>query len=382
MKWFWRILFFVLVIGVFGGLGGAIGYYAFDFKPKFLAEVISNAPRPAATVSAEAARQDAWAPEVSAIGTATAIDGIQITPQVGGVLKEVLFESGQAVKKGQRLAVLDTDTEQAQLRSLEAQLANAEAELARRTAVFQKGYAAKADIDSIRTQRDTLQADADRIRALIAQKFIHAPWDGRLGLRNVSPGQYIAAGQPIVWLQRVDPIYVDFSVTEAEFARIKEGQPVQVKFEAYPTETFPGKVMFTDAAMVEASRTIKVRASIVNEHGRIVPGMYANASVTVGEPQAVTTVPQTAVTYSLYGDNVLVVVPAKGLDPNAKEGELAIERRFVKTGGVKNGRVEIVSGLKAGEEVVTAGHNKVDQGSKVIIDNSIALNRVDGPVLQ
>src|SRR5262249_40208483 len=159
------------------------------------------------------------------------------------------------------------------------------------------------------------------------------------------------------WLQRVDPIYIDFPVTEGEFARIKAGQPVQAKFEAYPDDTFPGKIVIADAAMNEASRTIKIRASLVNKDGKLLPRQYANGQVTVGAPQAVTTVPQTAVTYSLYGDNVLVVVPAKQPDPNAKGPQLEVERRFVKTGGVKSGRVEIVSGVKAGEQVVTVGQN-------------------------
>jgi membrane fusion protein (multidrug efflux system) len=382
MKWVWRSIFFVLVIGIFGGLGAGIAWYAFDFKPKFLAEVIMSAPQPPATVSAEAAREDAWAPEISGIGSLKAIDGIDVTPQVGGILKEVLFESGQDVKKGDRLAVLDTDTEEAQLRSLMVQLANAETELQRRQQVFAKGFAAKADVDTIRTQRDTFQADADRARALIAQKFIYAPWDGRLGLKNVSPGQYIAPGQTIVSLQRLDPIYVDFPVTEGEYARIKPGQAVMALFEAFPGESFPGKVEYSDTTTSQESRTIMIRASIVNKDNRLLPGMYANVSVTTGAPEMVTTVPQTAVTFSLYGDNVLVVVPAKKPDPNAKEPQLELERRVVKTGGVKEGRVQIVSGIKAGEQVVTAGQNKVDQGSRVVIDNSIALNRVDGPTLQ
>jgi membrane fusion protein (multidrug efflux system) len=377
-----RIIYFLLVIIFLGGLGGAIGWYAFDFKPKFLAQVITSAPRPPATVSAEPAREDAWAPEISAIGTLTAVDGIEVTPQVGGILKEVLFESGQTVKKGDRLVVLDFSTEEAELRSQMAQLVNAEAELERRTAVFNKGFAPKADVDAVRSRRNVFQASADRIRAVIAQKFIYAPWDGRLGLKNVSPGQYVAPGSPIVWLQKTDPIYADFSVTEAELARINEGQPVQAKFDAYPGETYPGKVEVRDAQISEASRTIKIRASIVNAEGKLVPGMYANVRVITGDPQMVTTVPQTAVTFSLYGDNVLVVVPAKTPDPNAKEAQLEVERRFVKTGGVKNGRVEIISGVKAGEQVVTAGQNKIDQGSKVVIDNSIALNRADDAVLQ
>lgn len=382
MKWFWRSLFFLLVIALFGGIGGGVAYYAFDFKPKMIAEVISKAPPPVATVSAEEARQDAWAPEINAIGSLTAIDSIQITPQVGGILKDVPFESGQNVKKGDKIADLDTDTEEAQLRSLKAQLANAEAELSRRTAVFDKGFASKSDIDTLRTQRDSLQAQVDQMNAVIAQKHIYAPWDGRLGLKNVSPGQYVAPGQAIVSIQRIDPIHADFSVTESELAQIKPNQPVQAKFDAYPGETFPGKVEVLDSSIAESSRMIKIRASIVNPDGKLIPGMYVNVKVIVGEPQTVTTVPQTAVMFSLYGDNVLVAVPAKEPDPNAKQPQLQIERRFVKTGGVKDGRIQILDGIKAGDQVVTAGQNKIDQGSKVVIDNSIALNRADGTTIQ
>lgn len=377
-----RIVYFVLVTVLLGGLGAGIAYYAFDFKPKFLAQVILSAPQPPQTISAEAARTDAWAPEIAAIGSLTAVDSIDVTPQVGGVIKEVLFESGQQVKKGGRIVVFDTDTEEAELRSAEAQLVNATDEFNRRSAVFKKGYAAKSDIEALRTQRDTAQATVDRLKAVIAQKDIYAPWDGRLGFKHVSPGQYLAPGQAIVSLQSIDPIFADFTVTEAELGRIKEGQPVEARFDAFPDQVFQGKVALTDVKITEASRSIMVRAEIANPDRKLLPGMYANVKVIVGEPQTVTTVPQTAVTFSLYGDNVLVVVPAKKPDPNAKEPELEIERRFVKTGDVKAGRVEILSGVKAGDQVVIAGQNKIDQGSKVKIDNSIALNRTEGPVIQ
>jgi membrane fusion protein (multidrug efflux system) len=372
----------MLVIVLLGGLGAGIAYYAFDFKPKFLAEVISNAPKPAQTVSAEAARTDAWAPEITAIGSLTAPDAIDVTPQVGGVIEQVLYESGQQVKKGDKLVVFDTDTEEAEMRSAEAQLTNAQDELDRRSAVFKKGDAAKSDVETLRMQRDTAQATVDRLKAVIAQKIIYAPWDGRLGFKNVSRGQYLAPGQPIVSLQSIDPIFVDFTVTEAELGRIQKGQPVEARFDAFPDQVFQGKIALTDIKITEASRSITVRAEIANPDRKLLPGMYANVKVTVGEPQTVTTVPQTAVTFSLYGDNVYVVVPAKKPDPKAKEPEFEIERRFVKTGDVKEGRVQVLSGIKSGEQVVVAGQNKIDQGSKVKIDNSIALNRTEGPVLQ
>jgi membrane fusion protein, multidrug efflux system len=377
-----RIIYFLLVTVLLGGIGAGIAYYAFDFKPKFLAQVIMSAPRPPQTISAEAARTDAWAPEVTAIGSLKAINAIDITPQVGGVIEQVLFQSGQRVKKGDKVVVFDTATEEAELRSAEVQLKNAEDEFNRKSAVFKKGYAAKADVETLRTQRDTAQATVDRLKAVIAQKNIYAQWDGVLGFKNVSPGQYLAPGQAVVSLQSIDPIFADFPVTEGELGRIKPGQPVEARFDAFPDQAFTGKVALKDTKITEASRTVMVRAEIANPDRKLLPGMYANVKVTVGEPQTVTTVPQTAVTFSLYGDNVFVVIPAKKPDPKAKEAELEVERRFIKTGNVKEGRVEILSGVKVGEQVVIAGQNKIDQGSKVKIDNSIALNRTEGPVIQ
>jgi RND family efflux transporter MFP subunit len=369
-----RIIYFLLVLIVFGGLGGAIAWYAFDFKPKMIAGFIQAAPKPVETVSAEQARQDQWEPQVTAIGTLIAVNGIEIAPQVGGVVREVLFESGDLVKKGQKLIQLDTDTEEADLKNFRVQLANAQTELDRRQKVFKKGFASQSDLDTARVLRDRLQAEIERTEALIAQKSIYAPWDGRLGLRDVAVGKYVAAGQNVVWMQSVDPIYADFTVTEADLGRIKEGQEVEARFSTYPGEAFKGKVTTTDARVSEVSRMITVRAEMENPDGRLVPGMYADVVVTVGEAEPVVTIPQTAVTYSLYGDSVFAVVEAKNPDPNAKEPELEIERRFIRLGTVRGGRVNVIDGVKPGDQIVIAGQNKIDQGSKVRIDNSIALN--------
>ena len=377
-----RIFYFLLVTIVLGGLAGAIGYYAFDFKPKMLATIIMGSPRPPETVSAEPARTDRWQPQIAGIGTLTAFEGIDITPQVGGVVKEINFESGQDVKKGQLLVKLDIATEEADMRSITSQLVNAETELARKEALVKKGVSPRAELDNLRTTRDTLQASMDRLRAVVAQKFIYAPWDGRVGLREISIGSYLAPGQKIVWLQKIDPIFADFTVTEADYGRIRAGLKVTGSFNAYPDETFTGEIVTTDSRVSDTSRMITVRASFANPDRKLVPGMYASVLVDSGEPQTVVTVPQTAVTYSLYGDNVFVVVPATKVDPNAKPEELAIERRFVKAGSARDGRVEITSGLAEGDKVVTAGHNKIDQGSKVVIDNSIAGKLQDTSTIQ
>jgi membrane fusion protein, multidrug efflux system len=378
-----RIFYFLLVTVILGGLGGAIAYYAFDFKPKMLATIILGSPRPAETISAEPARTDTWQPQIAGIGTLTAFEGIDITPQVGGVVKEINFESGQDVKKGALLVKLDIATEEADMRSLTAQLVNAEADLARKEELARKGISPRAELDELRTTRDTLQASIERLRAVIAQKFIYAPWDGRLGLREISLGSYLAPGQKIVWLQKVDPIYVDFTVTEADYGRIRIGQKITATFNAYPDKVFTGKVETTDTRVSDASRMITVRGSIANPDGKLVPGMYADVLVDSGTPMEVVTVPQTAVTFSLYGDNVFVVNTVKGKDKDGKDiDELVVERRFVKAGSMREGRVAINSGIKPGDKVVTAGQNKIDQGSKVVIDNSIALKLEDTSTIQ
>jgi membrane fusion protein (multidrug efflux system) len=195
-----------------------------------------------------------------------------------------------------------------------------------------------------------------------------------VGLRDIAVGKYVAPGQAIVWMQSVDPIYADFTITEAEYGRVKIGQKVTAKFSAYPGEIFNGEVMTTDARMSAQSRTITVRARLANADGKLVPGMYADVNVTVGAPETVITVAQSAVTYSLYGDSVFAAVKPKEPDPNSKEEVFEIERRFVKLGGTRDGRVQILEGVKPGDKVVIAGQNKIDQGTKVKIDNSIALN--------
>jgi membrane fusion protein (multidrug efflux system) len=378
-----RILYLLLVTVILGGLGGAIAFYAFDFKPKMLATVILGAPVPPETVSAEAARTDTWQPQISGIGTLTAYQGIDITPQVGGIVTEVNFESGEDVPKGKLLVKLDTETEEADMRSIAAELSNTETELARRQKLADKGVVAVTELDTLKTRKRVLEATLDRRRAEVAQKFIYAPWDGRVGLKDIALGSYLAPGQKIVWLQKIDPVFVDFTVTETDYGRISLGQKVTATFNAYPGESFTGTIITTDARVSDTSRMITVRAEIPNPDRKLVPGMYASVLVDTGKTEEVVTVPQTAVTYSLYGDNVFVVNTVKTKDKDGKDvEERVIERRFVKTGPVREGRVAIESGLKPGDQVVTAGQNKIDQGSKVVIDNSIALKAQDANTIQ
>jgi membrane fusion protein, multidrug efflux system len=377
-----RITYFLLATVVLGGLAAGIGWWSFVGLPSMIEQAIKSSPQPVQTVSAERAKTESWQPEVAALGTLTASEGIDIAPEAGGVVTEVLFDSGQSVKKGDKLLQLDTATDEAELKNLQVQLANAVSELDRKQKLSDQGFAAKSDSDNQRMLRDRFLAEIERVEAVIAQKSVYAPWDGKLGLRGISVGSYIASGQKIVWLQKVNPIYADFSVSEEDYGRISDGQKVTARFSAWPDQVFAGTVKTTDAKVSEASRMITVRAIFDNPGEKLVPGMYANVSVESGLPLDVVTVPESAVTYSLYGDNVLVVVATKQPDPNVKDEQLEIERRFVKAGPSRGGRVQIVEGLNPGDRVVTAGHNKIDQGSKVRIDNSVALRQADSVNIQ
>jgi len=377
-----RLIYLFLATVVFGGLAGLIAFYAFDFKPKMIAGIILGSPRPPVTIAAEDATTETWQPLIKGIGTLQAADGIDITPQVGGTVQELFFDSGKTVKKGDRLVQLDTATDEADLKGLTVQLANAQADLDRRQKVFDRGYAARSDLDGARTLRDQLQASIERIDAQIKLKTITAPWDGQVGIRSISVGSFVAPGQKITWLQKTDQIFADFAIPEADFGKIKEGQKVSARFTSWPDEVFEGVVATTDSRVSDSSRTITVRATFSNPDGKLLPGMYADLDVQAGAPVEVVTVPQTAVTFSLYGDTVFVIVPAKKLDPAAKDGELAAERRFVKTGTSRDGRIAVTSGIASGEKIVTGGQNKVEQGVKVLINNDVALKTFDPTTVQ
>ena len=259
-----------------------------------------------------------------------------------------------------------------------ATLKNADAELARRKDLLAKGFSPKAEFEAALARRNAAAAALERMQAQIADKVIRAPWDGQAGIRKVDPGAFVAPGTPLVRLQAIDPVYVDFNVPENDFARVAAGQQVEATFGAWPGQIFKGAVEAVDAEVVENTRAFTVRAKLANPDAHMVPGMFANIAVVAGEPARVVTLPQTAVTYSLYGDSVYVVVPQPDAQAGATdtgEPKLQVERRFVRLGEARGGRVWLLEGVKEGEQVVTAGQLKLRPGAFVRIDNSVALEQ-------
>jgi len=385
-----RPVVFVVALALLAALTGGLAYFQFVIKPVMVKGFITAAfaPKPT-TVTAEAARVEQWRPELTAIGTLRAIQGVAIAPQAAGDVTAIHFESGDDVEAGALLINIDDSVEQADLANGLAQLKNADSTLARQRTLVAQGNTPQSTVDTAIATRDSAAATVERTRAVIAQKAIKAPFAGRLGLRNVDLGQYVAVGTSLVTLQRLDPIYADFPVPEEALNSMATGQAVRMTVDAIPGRSFAGKIEAIDARVSAESRNVTARAVFANPDRKLLPGMFANLTVTTGEPAAVLTLPRTAIVYSLYGDTVFVVKTAPASPPasqTVKAGEganaapaapaaggLAVERRFVHVGAARGERIAIQDGVKAGEQVVAAGQIKLQDHSPVIIDESPSL---------
>jgi membrane fusion protein (multidrug efflux system) len=373
--------FFITSVVIALLLGG-LSYFQFVFKPQMIRSFLSQMKPPPVTVTAEPARVEKWIERLPSIGTLIASQGVEVTSQVAGIVTEVLIDSGKEVPQGTKLVQLDSAVELADLDNAVAVQREAELAYERQADLMQKRVTSEATLDTARAKREVAAAAVKRIQAVIAQKVISSPFAGRLGIRKVEKGQYVSAGMALVSLQALDPIRADFPMPEQYVGKLKVGQPIELTVDAYPGQVFKGEIQSLDARVAQDTRTLLVRGLLPNPDRKLLPGMFANVTVLVGQPAEVVTVPRTAVTYSLYGDSVYVVKPAPaGGTPPAAAGAaaaaekpaappLVVERRFVRTGQVREDRVAVTFGLEAGEDVVTTGQLKLNPGASVLIDNS------------
>ncbi len=380
-----RPIVFLVTLALLVALTGGLAYFQFVIKPNMVKGFMSAAiaPKPTA-VTVEAAKIEQWPPQLSAIGTLRAYQGISIAPQAAGNVTAIHFVSGGDVNAGDLLINIDDSVEQADLANGLAQLKNAEVTLVRQRTLVAGGNTPQSSVDSALAARDSAAATVERTRAVIAQKAIRAPFSGRLGLRNVDLGQYASVGMALATLQQLDPIYADFPVPEEALATLAVGQDATMTVDAIPGRTFEGKIKAIDARVSAESRNVTARAQFANPDRKLLPGMFANLTVTSGAPADVLTLPRTAIVYSLYGDNVFVVepapqpagpVPVAGQAAAGQSGSsgLIAERRFVRVGAVRGERIAIEEGVKAGERVVTAGQIKLQANAPVAIDENPAL---------
>jgi membrane fusion protein (multidrug efflux system) len=356
-----------LVFLVFAAFIGGVYYLHFHFLPGQARIAIAGMKPPPTGVAVEQARSEDWAPHVTAIGSFKAVPGIDVASQVAGIVAQIAFKNGQDVEKGALLVKLDDSTEQADLNANMALMKNAQAAFDRQKTLEAHGVSARSSFDLAQAARDQTAGSVEKTRALIGQKTVVAPFSGRLGIRKVDVGQYVAAGSAMVSLQRLDPIYLDFPVPEQNFSSLAIGEPVSAQLDSFPGKHFLGRISNIDARVDPATRSILVRAEFANPDKKILPGMFGHVDFSAGSPAPVVTAPRTAVDYSLYGDSVYVIVP----DDKDKgfAGPLHVDRRSVRVGDTRGDRVVILSGVAPGDRIVSEGQIKLQPGAPVKIES-------------
>jgi membrane fusion protein (multidrug efflux system) len=302
------------------------------------------------------------------IGTAEAIQGVTVSADLPGTVARINFESGKAVHTGDVLVELDTRQERAQLAAAEAQRDLAGINFGRTQELVKQGVMARTEYDNMSAQQKATEAQVGEIRATIERKTIRAPFSGILGIRQINLGQYLAAGQAIVPLQAINPIYVNFGVPQQTSAQLLGGRTVRVTSDDLPGAGFTGRVTAVDSVINEATRNIQVQATLSNPQGKLRPGMFVQVELGVGANRQVITLPASAINYAPYGDSVFVVGELK--DPKGKT-YLGVRQQFVKVGGSRGDQIAIVSGLNPGDEVVSSGVFKLRNGAGVKVNNKV-----------
>lgn len=350
----------IVLLGAVLILGGLFGIKFFQI---WQATSSVKLPPPA-TVAAAAVRLESWPVDLSAIGTLTPVAGVDVNSQVAGQIKTLHFNSGQSVKRGDLLVELDSETDKAELKGLLAELDLAQAQFQRSQRMIAQKFVSQADYDQHKATLQQIQAAVEAKRSHLRKKQIRAPFAGELGIRRVSLGWYMKEGEAIVSLQQLDPINLDFSLPERHLGQLAVQQMVKVSLQAYPGETFNGQIVAIDPGIDKGSRNLNIRAKLANPNKRLRPGMFAEVHIDLGQDLPILTLPDTAISYNPYGNSVFKI----------QEGEtgLTVQSRQVVTGKTQRGRVEIVSGLSAGDRVVSAGQVKLRNGMPVSIDKQPA----------
>jgi len=343
----------------------ALGFYL------HIRQMIANSPKPGpqtiSTVKVEALE---WQPELSAVGTLSAVRGVDVSSEIVGLVREVNFKSGKDVKAGDVLIQLNADSDIAQLRSFEAAAELAAVVLARDKAQLEDQAVSQAQVDSDMADLKSKRALAAQQTATVAKKTIRAPFSGKLGITTINPGQFLNPGDKIVTLQTIDPIYIDFYLAQKQIAGLLVGMVVNVSSDAYAGQTFSGKVTSISPKIDIATRNVQVQATIANAKRQLLPGMFARVGVDSGDKKRNLTLPQTAITYNPYGSTVFVVKPGEQKDAKGNGGQV-VQQVFVTTGETRGDQVAILTGLQQGQEVVSSGQLKLKNGAPVVIDNTV-----------
>ncbi|WP_456705215.1 MULTISPECIES: efflux RND transporter periplasmic adaptor subunit [unclassified Bradyrhizobium] len=362
------VLWFIIVGTLLGALVGGLVWFNY-FRGQMIKQFFANNKPPPTLVSAADAKSEVVPNLLTAVGSLVAVHQVDVSADVNGRVTEIKFEPGTHVEAGTPLVQLFDGPDQGDLANYKAQATVAQLSLDRAKQLASRQFGPQATVDSAQAAYDQALAGIAKTEALISQKLVRAPFSGDLGVRKVEVGQYLTAGTAIVSLTDLSELWANFTVTEKDSANLKVGQVVRLKVDAYPGRTFDGKITTIEPQIATDTRNIRVQATIANPEKILKPGMFVSTTVVMPDKPAVTTVPETAVDYTLYGDSVFVIAEKKGDDGKTS---LSAVRTFVQTGNRVDGRVEIIKGLKPGDKVVAVGQLKLQSGAAVAISTDPA----------
>jgi membrane fusion protein (multidrug efflux system) len=323
---------------------------------------------PPETISSAVAREEKWQGTLTAIGSINAVQGVTVSTEIPGTIREIAFESGAVVSKGDLLIRLDTTSEEAQLRAIEAQVELARLSAVRERSLRTQNMIPQSELETAEATLQQNQGNADNIRATIEKKTIRAPFSGRLGIRQINLGQYLDTGKPIVSLQALSPAFADFTLPQQELAKLKTGMPVRVTTDAFPDREFLGKLTAINPDLDSSTRSVALQATFENADQSLRPGMYARIEVLLPGDQSVLVVPATSVLSNPYGDIVYVIESKAGAGTNKT---LTVRQQVVRTGPARGDFITVETGLKAGDRVVSAGLFKLRNGMSVVENNEL-----------
>ena len=356
------LMLFLVLLAVAG-----IGFLKYRDIQKGMAMGKMFAPPPSA-VTTVTVKGQTWQPVLSAVGSLRAVQGVTVSTDLAGIVSEIAFESGAAVKKGDLLVKLDTAQEEAQLHSAQAKLELAKTNLGRTRELVAKKAVAQSELDTAESTLRQTEASVEEMKALAARKRIDAPFDGIAGIRQVNLGQYLQPGAPIVPLQSLDPIHADFALPQQHLNTATAGKKLRLRADGVDGAEFEGEITAVDSKIDEATRNFTVQGTIKNADQKLRPGMFVDVDVLLPPQDGVLAIPSSSISYAPYGDSVYVVIDGK--DAEGKPAKVA-QQQFVKLGPKRGDQVSVLSGVKEGDEVVSSGVFRLRPGAPVQVNNSV-----------
>jgi membrane fusion protein (multidrug efflux system) len=357
----------IVMLAVLIAIVGGLGFVKYRQVQAAIAQGASFQPPPTA-VTTVVAKQETWPSTLTVIGTAAAIQGVTVSADLPGTVDKIHFESGQWVKQGDVLVELDTRQERAQLANMEAQRDLAKINYGRTQELVREGVIARSEYDNVTSQQKVTEAQVGDTKAAIARKTIRAPFSGVLGIRQVNLGQYLAAGQAIVSLQSLNPIYVNFGIPQQQTGQVGVGRTLRVTSDDLKGAQFSGRINALDSVVNEQTRNIQVQATLSNPGGKLRPGMFVTVEFPLGKPRQIMPLPASAINYAPYGDSVYIVTEMTDPKGHTYKG---VRQQVVKIEGSRGDQVAITSGLNPGDEVVSSGVFRLRNAAPVQVNNKV-----------